>query len=1846
MLLNGGASLDPDGTIVSYEWSWDGGSASGVTANGTFPLGATEVTLTVTDDDGDTDIDTLIVTVNISPNLVGGNGDTWSFGSGSSMNLQDASLINGGFSGVDAFDGASRVEIDGVAYSGGVVSQSPGLRTGETQNIGGVDVAVSFEVLPGRPAIRTLVTLTNPGGTPLTPTLGWLSNWGSDGSTILHYTSSGDASYSTTDFYGVTNDVADPAVNSGDPTNVSFWGDGNGVLPDSITATVFSAVGTEGLGLGYGMSLAPGETQTFLFVHELSNSGNAGLAAAQSALSTDELLAGLDPAFLAALQNWGGINQAPVANAGADITVGDSDANGSETVLLNGGASLDPDGTIVSYEWSWDGGSASGVTANGTFPLGATEVTLTVTDDDGDTDIDTLIVTVNISPNLVGTNGDTWSFGSSTGMNLGDASLNAGGFSGGDAFDGASRIEIDGVAYSGSVVSQSPSLRTGETQNIGGVDVAVSFEVLSGRPAIRTLVTLSNPGGTPLTPTLGWLSNWGSDGSTILHYTSSGDASYSTTDFYGVTNDVADPAVNSGDPTNVSFWGDGNGVLPDSITATVFSAVGTEGLGLGYGMSLAPGETQTFLFVHELSNSGNAGLAAAQSALSTDELLAGLDPAFLDALRNWGGSDTPGMILLIEDQVGFGTTADVLTANGFDVTVVNNEYANGYATLLDGAYLSQFAFIIYGERGAGSGSLLPANVRASLENYIQNGGNLLVTGYDTLGSPTDPELAALVRAVSPGDYASGNAVWTVSSTDHPILNGPFGDFRGQSFSATVYDSDVLTPDTAAGAVELVSLGNPRVTGKLIFTDLPGAGGSVGYWNGGISGTTNNAQPDFSDGATPQSVFLNYASFAAGSGGGGSSLDFRIVSMETTGAAVVDHNALTGDDRGGIAVSNSRVFVTGDTSTSSHARADLSGGFSLGTRYDGLCSDVGTGKVYTLAFNGTPLVMGFSNVQINQLIELDGSTGALTANVTSLSTIITVNSAYGSANGVFSGRGRVVIHNGTNVFDILIPSGTTTDLGPMAFPNMYPSESWARWGVAEYFNGALHLAYRSSSGPSFERARVPDGLTETIATFSNLSDLASWTVSPSTGRWYFHYESSGQFGGTSETLGYADATFSMGSGILPPEITSPLTASVTAGAPFNYTIEASNSPTGYGASGLPAGLSVDTGTGVISGSVAVPGLYPITISASNAAGTGDATLELTVNPTGGGGTVDSVLILGAPNESVWNDDVVAKLAATSAFSQVDVFNANSGTPTLAQLLSYDAVLVYSDGTNFSNPTLLGDRLADYADAGGGVVVATFATVNSLSLQGRIVTGGYLPYIAGSQSDGTSLTLVADIPGHPLLSGVSSFNGGSMSYHGIVTLAPGATQVAQWSNGQPLVMYSEPAGASPVVALNFFPPSSDARSDFWDASTDGAALMKNALQFSGGNSFSGVVALFSNPSYVDDSGELPNTSTSLTNLGLTVNPFTGTDAASWSAAFAGAGAVVVPEMERAALNLAPDVIAVIQSQLAAGKGLVVMGTQNQNASQFLNSINGWSLAYSSDIFSGDIPKSPGVTEFPNSPANLTAQNAVCLLSTTSLPAGAQTVYESGPNTAVFLSGRVAYLGYDWYDGPTTGWDAVLGDALQAVGGGGAGIAPVITSPLTAYAGTGAPFSYQITADNAPTSYNASGLPAGLIVNTSTGEISGSVAAAGVYSITISASNAAGTDNATLELEIIQPIAYIDWPLLGSLPVDRRDPLDRNGPLDMQNLMAFAMGLDPLNSTAADMPAIVDHDPIGGTVTFRYRRAKFIIGTTLIPMASTALGGWNPAVIIDTTIVQDTGHWEIVDVRIPLDPGGRLFIRLAAE
>lgn len=103
----------------------------------------------------------------------------------------------------------------------------------------------------------------------------------------------------------------------------------------------------------------------------------------------------------------------------------------------------------------------------------------------------------------------------------------------------------------------------------------------------------------------------------------------------------------------------------------------------------------------------------------------------------------------------------------------------------------------------------------------------------------------------------------------------------------------------------------------------------------------------------------------------------------------------------------------------------------------------------------------------------------------------------------------------------------------------------------------------------------------------------------------------------------------------PVITSATTAAVRVGTYFSYYITATNSPTSYGASNLPAGVVFTyPSIGFISGTPTGPSTTAmVTISATNAAGTGTAQLALTIDGTPPALTVTPVTTPSATNRPV-------------------------------------------------------------------------------------------------------------------------------------------------------------------------------------------------------------------------------------------------------------------------------------------------------------------------------------------------------------------------------------------------------------------------------------------------------------------------------------------------------------------------------------------------------------------------------------------------------------------------------------
>lgn len=165
------------------------------------------------------------------------------------------------------------------------------------------------------------------------------------------------------------------------------------------------------------------------------------------------------------------------------------------------------------------------------------------------------------------------------------------------------------------------------------------------------------------------------------------------------------------------------------------------------------------------------------------------------------------------------------------------------------------------------------------------------------------------------------------------------------------------------------------------------------------------------------------------------------------------------------------------------------------------------------------------------------------------------------------------------------------------------------------------------------------------------------------------------------------------GSSPPVITSSLTDSGTVGAAYNYNIVATNSPTSYSATGLPAGLSINTTTGEITGTPTGAGSFNVSITATNAYGTDAETLIITIVT---GPCIDEGFDAGTTPPSGWTFNSIGDTYTSAS-------NFGNSSPSLKMDLTGDAITT----STFTNATELSFWLKGQAtDASSSLLIEGF------------------------------------------------------------------------------------------------------------------------------------------------------------------------------------------------------------------------------------------------------------------------------------------------------------------------------------------------------------------------------------------------------------------------------------------------------------------------------------------------------------------------------------------------------------
>jgi len=339
VVFDASGSTDPDGQVVSWEWDFgDDQVGAGERVEHTYDApGQYIVVLTVTDDDGATDRDSVRVRVEAEevPDNLPPVADA---GPDQDVLVGQAVVLEGG--GSTDPDGAVVAWVWDLGDDGGVEGETV-VHTWDVAGVYPVRLTVTDDddATDSDTVVVTVVAANVPP----------VADAGADRGILLGAAEA---------FDGGGSSDADGQIVSWD------WDFGDGEL-DAGEAVVHTFAAAQ------------------VYVVRLTVTDDAGATDSDTAVIT--VTEEAQPPD----------NQPPVADAGADV-----EAKPGEDVGLDGGGSSDPDGSIAAYAWDFgDGETAEGAQATHAWAgAGRYTVTLTVTDDDGATDTDTLVAVVSEEP--------------------------------------------------------------------------------------------------------------------------------------------------------------------------------------------------------------------------------------------------------------------------------------------------------------------------------------------------------------------------------------------------------------------------------------------------------------------------------------------------------------------------------------------------------------------------------------------------------------------------------------------------------------------------------------------------------------------------------------------------------------------------------------------------------------------------------------------------------------------------------------------------------------------------------------------------------------------------------------------------------------------------------------------------------------------------------------------------------------------------------------------------------------------------------------------------------------------------------------------------------------------------------------------------------------------------------------------------------------------------------------------------------------------------------------------------------------------------------------------------------
>jgi len=398
--FNASSSYDPDGTVVSYFWTFgDGTNATGQVVSHSYAnVGSYTVTLTVTDNDNSTSSTSLVITVGNKPPVASFTSsplspyttDTVAFNASTSYDL-DGNIVSYFWAFGDGTNATgvvtSHAYVENGTYTVTLTVTDNDGATGSTsaaKTILNRSPVASFASSPSTPYTGDIVTFNASASYDLDGSIvSYFWNFGdgtnATGMVTAHaYAENGNyvATLTITDNDGSTASTsATKTVLDRSPVASFTSSPSAPYTSDAVTFNASASYDPDGTIASYFWTFGDGTNGTGMVVtHSYVENGNYTV----TLTVTDN-----DGSTASTSATKAVLNRPPVAS----FTSSPSTPYTSETATFNSSASYDPDGTIVSYSWNFgDGTNAIGMIATHTYAENGTyTVTLTVTDNDGST---------------------------------------------------------------------------------------------------------------------------------------------------------------------------------------------------------------------------------------------------------------------------------------------------------------------------------------------------------------------------------------------------------------------------------------------------------------------------------------------------------------------------------------------------------------------------------------------------------------------------------------------------------------------------------------------------------------------------------------------------------------------------------------------------------------------------------------------------------------------------------------------------------------------------------------------------------------------------------------------------------------------------------------------------------------------------------------------------------------------------------------------------------------------------------------------------------------------------------------------------------------------------------------------------------------------------------------------------------------------------------------------------------------------------------------------------------------------------------------------------------------------